>query len=109
MKSPIPEKIEDITIDWLSKVVRSRKLIGTEGVSAVHALIGDDVGLLSEVARIRLHYANPTGDEPTSLVIQIQPAAGPFRESADKVNVCAREIRFYEEIVPKAPTRVPTF
>ena len=106
---PIPNTIEEITTDWLSQALRSRNWINTDVVSAVHAPIGDDVGLLSKVVRTELRYANPTGTEPESLVVKIEPAAGPFRESAEKANVFAREIRFYEEIAPQAPVRVPRF
>ena len=89
--------------------MRSRKIIDTDVISAVHAPIGEDVGLLSKVVRTELRYAEPTGHEPASLIVKIEPAAGPFRESAEKANVFIREIRFYEEIAPKAPIRVPRF
>jgi hypothetical protein len=41
--------------------------------------------------------------------VKIEPNAGPFRDSADKANVFAREIRFYEEVAPGAPIKVPKF
>ncbi|MEM8562259.1 MAG: hypothetical protein AAGF57_08500, partial [Pseudomonadota bacterium] len=109
MKPPIPDHINEITAQWLTQVLRSRNIISTDVISATHAPVGDDVGLLSKVVRTELEYAEPTGHEPDAIIVKIEPAAGPFRDSADKAHVFAREIRFYEEIAPQAPIRVPRF
>ena len=60
MTLPIPDKIEEITADWLSQVLRSRNIINTDVVSAAHAPIGDDVGLLSKVVRLHVLAQNST-------------------------------------------------
>lgn len=73
----IPDEVEEITAQWLTQVLRSQGIITSTVLTARHSVIGDDIGLLSKVVRTELSYDNPTREEPQTLIVKIEPNAGP--------------------------------
>lgn len=78
-------------------------------ISIEHAPVGDDVGLLSTVSRATLTYATSHSSAPESVIVKIEPAKGVFRTSAEEAHAFSREIRFYTEVAPALPMRVPRY
>jgi hypothetical protein len=106
---PIPDSIEDVTADWLTAVLQSGGIIvcRVETVESTH--IGEGVGMLSSMLQCRVHYDEPTGGEPLSLVVKLLPKDPLARQSLRVSHGFEREIRFYREVAAGAPIRVPAF
>lgn len=106
---PIPDRIEDVTVDWLTAALQSGDAIGCRVARAETTPMGESVGLLSTMLRSRLWYDAPSGGEPSSVVIKLEPDRRRFRDFVDGVHGFEREIRFYRDIGPAAPIRLPHF
>jgi hypothetical protein len=80
---PIPDSIEDVTADWLTAVLQSGGIIvcRVETVESTH--IGEGVGMLSSMLQCRVHYDEPTGGEPLSLVVKLLPKDPLARQSLE--------------------------
>ena len=99
----IPNQATDITADWLNE--RLGDQFGTvEAVRCEH--IGEGVGILGEVARLHLDYADgETG--PTTLIAKCQSL---FEENiglSQMMGFYAREVNFYNQLADQLIMRVP--
>jgi len=106
---PIPDIIEEVTADWLTAILRSGGVIGCRVNSVESTPIGEGVGMLSSMVHCRLHYDEPTGGKPPSLVVKLLPKDPLARQSLEVSHGFEREIRFYREVAAGAPIRVPSF
>ncbi|MEM7135473.1 MAG: phosphotransferase [Myxococcota bacterium] len=103
-----PIHVDEIEPKWLTEVLRAEGVLQQGAVSAVrHEHIGAEAGFLSTVARCDLDYDSPDPGAPASIVIKLQPEVEERAETADELHAFAREIRFYREVAPIAPLRVP--
>jgi len=109
MAIPIPDKIDDITTEWLTSALQDSGAIKCPIASAEFERIGEGRGNLSAILKCRLQYDAPTGGEPPAVVVKIEPESGRFRESVEFSHGFEREIRFYEEVAPLAPIRLARF
>lgn len=101
----IPTQAADITVDWLNEQLAESDVGEIVAVSAEE--IGVGVGILGEVTRLTLSYADgQTG--PATMIAKCQSV------HAENVMVCQmmgfyeREVSFYREIGGSLPIRVPT-
>lgn len=66
---------------------------------------GDGQGFLSDLARFNLTYNKETTEFPSTMIVKMPLA---FRAIVNSPhNFYEREIRFYNEVAPKSPIRVP--
>ena len=104
-----PKRLEEITPDWMTWVLG--QAAGGDGprVNAieVESLGGAGRGFLSGVARIRLDREAVRAGAPESLVVKLPTSEAYGREIALANDAYLRELRFYREIAPESPVRVP--
>jgi aminoglycoside phosphotransferase (APT) family kinase protein len=103
-----PKTIEDITAAWLTDVLREagvlrRAIVRTVDVNA----IGQGVGFLSGRARVGIGYDRLEEGAPASVVVKLPACVQAGAEFAESTRAYEREIRFYREVAPRTPIRVP--
>jgi hypothetical protein len=69
--------------------------------------VGQGVGFLSNRARVTLTYDPAEEGAPATVVIKMPATAKEGAEFAESTHVYEREIRFYREVAPLTPIRVP--
>lgn len=105
---PTPRRPEEISPEWLTAVLRDSGALGAGRVAALHQRrLGGVEGFLSRVVRVDLRYEGEASGAPASLIVKLPPAAGAYRDFGDELHAFARELRFYREVAPLAPVRLP--
>ncbi|MEM7144172.1 MAG: phosphotransferase [Verrucomicrobiota bacterium] len=103
-----PSSIDEVTPEWLTDALAQEghltngKVVGTKVRE-----IGAGIGFLSRVACVSLEYDHPEPDGPSAVVVKLEPDAGTLRDLSDEVHAFEREIRFYREVAPLSPIRLP--
>jgi hypothetical protein len=99
----IPISAADITLDWLNE--RTGDEVGTL-IAFEAATIGEGVGILGEVSRLSLTYAEgQTG--PATLIAKCQSASPENIALCQIMGFYIREVSFYQQFGADAPVRVP--
>lgn len=103
-----PKTIEEITAPWLTDVLRGASILRRASVRSVdiHA-IGQGVGFLSGRARVTLRYDQAEEGAPASVVVKLPASIKAGADFAESTHAYEREIRFYREVAPRTPIRVP--
>src|SRR5262249_46922399 len=103
-----PKTIEDINAAWLTEVLRGADVLRRSAVLAVDVrAVGQGVGFLSNRARVTLTYDRAEEGAPATVVIKMPATAKEGAAFAESTHVYEREIRFYREVAPHTPVRVP--
>lgn len=105
----IPDRIDDINAEWLMAALQHGGAIHCRVTEAEFERVGEGRGNLSSILRCRLHYDAPSGSEPPVVIVKIEPEGERFRQSVEFSHGFEREIRFYREVAPLAPIRLPMF
>ena len=104
----IPERVEDLTPEWLSLVLRERDVLrGARVSSARHELIGDGEGFVGVITRLFLELDPPGSVGPRTLIAKLPTPVAQNRVLGELLGAYEREILFYEELAPELPLRVP--
>lgn len=104
----VPATMDEITADWLDRMFTASVGTGRPPVASLKkTVIGVEKGFLSETAIIELDFGGAESDLPTSVVAKLQPKTGDFVDTAKESHAFEREIRFYKELAPSAPIRLP--
>ena len=104
----IPERVEDLTPEWLSLVLRERDVLGEARVSSArHELIGDGEGFVGVITRLFLELDPPGSVGPRTLIAKLPTPIAQNRVLGELLGAYEREILFYEELAPELPLRVP--
>lgn len=103
-----PKTIEDIRAPWLTDVLRGAGILRRATVRAVdvHA-IGQGVGFLSGRARVTISYDQAEEGAPATVVVKLPASIKEGMDFAEATHAYEREIRFYREVAPRTPIRVP--
>lgn len=108
-----PKNVAQITAEWLDTVLRESAALGNRRVAGVEStVIGEGVGYLSSVARVKLVYdgAGQQGSAnglPETVIVKIAPHNEIFRRLGEEMRAFEREIRFYREVAATVPLRLP--
>jgi hypothetical protein len=104
----IPARLAELTPQWLTGALRSRGVLASERVRAVSIEpIGAGVGYTGQVARLQLDFEAGAFEAPRTLIAKLPTLDRRTRAAAEMLGAYEREIRFYEEIAPGFPVRVP--
>ncbi len=104
----IPERVEDLTPEWLSLVLRERDVLGGARVSSArNELIGDGEGFVGVITRLFLELDPPGSVGPRTLIAKLPTPVAQNRVLGELLGAYEREILFYEELAPELPLRVP--
>jgi hypothetical protein len=105
----LPAGPQELTADWLTAALRETGTIG-HGV-AVESFetetIAEGVGLLGQLARVKLTYRGATGGEPVMLIAKFPAAVAENRDLANALRFYEREVFFYERIADDVELRTP--
>lgn len=103
-----PRQFADIEPAWLTSLLREAGSLRAGAVTAIEIEpIGVGVGFLGQVARLRLSYDRPDEAAPATLVGKLPTLDPGGREICRLFRFYEREIRFYRELTPRVPVRVP--
>ncbi len=104
----IPRTIAEISPAWLTEVLRAGGWINRAVIVDIKVKpIGQSFGFLDCLARLRLTYDHSENGAPRAVVVKIPSADPGYRGIGDRYHAYEREIRFYAEIAPKSPIRLP--
>lgn len=104
----IPPKLEDLTPEWMTHALRLGGVLTHARVTRLDVVrIGIGVGFLDGVGRVRLAYDRPESGAPDSVVVKLPSPDPANRRVADDWHAYEREVRFYAEVAPRSPVRVP--
>jgi hypothetical protein len=90
----VPESAEDITAAWLRAA--APELCGVTSVTTER--LGEGVGMMTELHRLRLGYGEGATPGPATLVVKQQAATEGLRDVANAYGLYDREVLFYREI-----------
>lgn len=96
----IPRSPSDISAGWLSEV------LGTRVVAVEAANLGEGVGVMGEVTRLTLSYADGAEGPPTLIAKTISPAEQNL-DTASTYGFYTREVSFYQQVAQQMDLRVP--
>lgn len=102
-----PERVEDVTPEWLTTVFRTSGALGEDGSVAGVTIEPFAVGLgfLSELSKATLTYAGEASQAPSSVIIKMVTSLEVQRGLADALLFYERELRFYRELADDLPLR----
>ncbi len=104
----IPKRTKRITSEWLNKVLHDSgylKDINIESISREPCGAGE--GFVSDMARLTITYDKESSDLPKTMIVKMPTTFRTALAVALQYNIYEKEIRFYTEIAPKSPIRVP--
>jgi hypothetical protein len=103
-----PKTIEEISGRWMTEVLQGAGILRRATVLAVDFdAIGQGVGFLSERARVTLTYDQVEEGAPRAVVVKFPAGIKEGSEFVESTHPYEREIRFYREVAPLTPIRVP--
>jgi hypothetical protein len=101
----LPVQTSEIDVAWLNEVLSKHNDVGTIAAATVESM-GEGVGILGEVARVRLTYA--TGHSgPASMVAKCQSKFEANVVVSQMMGFYLREVNFYQQLAPTIDLRVP--
>ena len=107
-KLQIPAGPQELTPQWLTHALRQTGAIEGATVRSFDAeTIAEGVGLIGQLARVRLHYDGAEAGAPASLIAKFPAEAQENRDAGNLFRFYEREIRFYEEIADEVDLRTP--
>jgi hypothetical protein len=111
MQNANPRHVSEISAGWLDEILHDADAAKDSHVVGVESkVIGEGIGYLSSVARVKLTYDDPKAIErgaPASVVVKIEPECEDFRRMGQEFHAFEREIRFYREIASRVKIRLP--
>ena len=95
---------EAVDADWLTAVLQAG---GVDAVVEAFSAEGVGTGQIGDSVRFRLDYARSGADAPVSLVGKFPAAGEESRRTGVALGNYLREVRFYQELAPKALIHTP--
>ena len=104
----IPKNTKSITSEWLNSVLhKNGKLKGVNIKSISLEPCGRGEGLVGDIARIMVKYDGNASRLPNSMIAKWHPFKQFFYNWGVQIGFLENELRFYVEIAPISPIRVP--
>ena len=103
-----PSTIEDVSPSWLTGVLESSGLTGVEITDMQVEVIGEGVGIMGLLYRVKLSYSNSSLKEaPGSVVIKVPSPHEQTRHIARAFMFYGKEISFYRDAAKDTPLGTP--
>ena len=101
----IPERLDDLTPEWLTMALRQGGHLPEAGevTSVEREVLGEGEGFMGDIARLRLSYAG--GEGPATVVAKIPRLEN--RAVGELIGIYERESCFYEELAGYVPVMLP--
>lgn len=105
-----PMHPEEITAEWITHVLKDSGYLKNTSIKSIDKkILGEGKGLLSSVVRVGIQYDRKEDSAPDSVVVKIEPEKGDFVDFNEEFSSFQREIKFYREVAPQVPIRLPKF
>ncbi len=101
MTVEIPKHIEAVTDGWLSQVLEA------EVRDHERKRIGEGVGLMGDIYRLRLDYAEGQTAGPRSVVVKLPSSHEDNRAQGVALGMFAAEVTFYNQLAPRVSVGMP--
>ncbi|KKK45077.1 hypothetical protein LCGC14_1506850 [marine sediment metagenome] len=104
----IPKRTKRITAEWLNEVLHDSgylKDFNIESISREPCGVGE--GFVSDMARLAITYDKDSSELPKTMIVKMPTTFRTALAVALQYNLYEKEIRFYHEVAPKSPIRVP--
>ena len=100
MATTTPSRLDDITSDWLTEVLRSEGAVSADAriETFERTDLGDGEGFVGDIARLRLAYSAGTG--PATVIAKVPTAVALNRATGKSLGVYEREVRAYDTLLP---------
>lgn len=99
----VPATAAEIDADWLTRALQPR----FPGTRVASVEVTDQRQVTNAHARLRVAYETADG-APATMFAKLLPADPQRRESIIRTGMGEREVRFYEQLAPSLPMRLPT-
>ena len=103
----IPGTPGEVTPEWMTEVLQEAGATRGRVASLDMERIGEGVGILSTILRCQIRYER-NGNGPASVVVKLEPEGESSQQVVRDMRLFEREVRFYREVAPLAPIRIPT-
>jgi len=104
----IPKRTKRITSEWLNEALHNSGYIKDINIKSItREPWGAGEGFLSDMARLTITYDKESTEAPETMIVKMPTTFRTALAVALQYNLYEKEIRFYTEIAPKSPIRVP--
>ncbi len=97
----IPNSIAEVTPAWLSET------LAREVAELDVTQIGQGVGIMGDIYRVAVSYADGDTDAPASVVVKLPSSFEENRTQGVALGMFEAEVRFYNELAPEVPVGLP--
>lgn len=98
MSDWIPQRVEHLTPEWLDAALRDGGHLAESRVVGLRVeAIGEGLGFVGQVLRLRPEYDRPEPGAPTSLIAKLPGSVAKNRGAVEAGQGFEREIRFFRE------------
>jgi aminoglycoside/choline kinase family phosphotransferase len=106
---PIPASVADADAAWLTAALRADGALGPDAAvaSVTTSQIGEGVGIMGELHRLRLSYTGDAAGAPASVILKLPSPFEANRAQGVALGMYEAEIRFYAEVAKDTRARLP--
>lgn len=98
----------ELSAEWLTAALRDAGVLGTGAVCGFEAEpLGEGVGVLGQLVRLRLDYDGDAAEAPHTLIAKFPATAAENRFVGHSMGHYAGELDFYERVASAVTLRVP--
>jgi hypothetical protein len=104
----IPKRTKRITSEWLNQALHNSGYLKDPNIESIsREPWGNGEGFMSDMARLTITYDKDSPNLPKTMIVKMPTTFRTAFAIGLQYNVYEKEIRFYTEIAPKSPIRVP--
>ena len=104
----IPKNTKSITSEWLNSVLHKNNFLKKENITSVICEpCGEGEGLIGDISRIIVTYDGDGSHLPNTMIAKWHPSDDIFYSLGIQLGFLEKEVRFYSELAPISPIRVP--
>ncbi|MDA1279235.1 MAG: hypothetical protein O3B95_04240, partial [Chloroflexi bacterium] len=104
--SDIPRTVDEITPEWLTKVLRDSGAVREACIESIEVSnVGDSAGVAGLVSRFELSYNVAEPDAPTTIITKQAVADDEKRALGARMNHI--EVQFYRQLAASSGLRAP--
>ena len=103
----IPASPADLTVPWLTSILRPHGLALNSVQSCVAELLGGEQGMTGQLARLRIQYQDDQPELPSTLIAKFSASEPAARTLISALGHYEREVRFYELLSSRTPVSTP--
>ncbi|MHA2132001.1 MAG: hypothetical protein ACW99L_18685, partial [Promethearchaeota archaeon] len=104
----IPKRTKRITSEWLNQVLHDSGYLEDVNIESIsREPWGSGEGFMSDMARLTITYDNESPNLPKTMIVKMPTTFRTAIAIGLQFNLYEKEIRFYTEVAPESPIRVP--